>query len=159
MRRIWLLMIFAPLALHAQEDGREDAQTTPTFQKAPEGVIYSESEPEYIEEIIRVEKPESRSEPRPIARLRGLDKISGRVTDIRVEVGGVVIYERLRIAVDECRAPPVEEGEDAYAFLRVTDEKKGEAAVFSGWMFASSPALSAMDHPRYDLWVLSCTMS
>ena len=156
MKRLWLALAFAPFALSAQET---DAPETPVFQQAPEGVIYSEGEPVETEEIIREEKPVSRSEARPVALLRGLDKISGRVTDIRIEVGAAVRYERLTIIVEECRAPPAEDGEDAFVFLKVTDEKTGDDVVFSGWMFASSPALSAMDHARYDLWALSCATS
>lgn len=129
------------------------------FQQAPEGVIYSESEKEYVEEVIAVERPESHSEPRPAALLRGLDKISGRVTDIQAKVGEPIAYERLTILVEQCREPPQAEAGDAFVFLRVRDERAEGAVVFSGWMFASSPALSAMDHQRYDLWVLSCATS
>lgn len=154
MKRFWVLLALAPVAAFAQSD-----DSGAKFDKAPEGVIYSESEPEDVEEIIRVEKPVSRSEPRPVAMLRGLDKISGRVTDIRAEVGDAVTYERLTITVEECREPPEEEGEDAFVFLKVQDAKVGGEVVFSGWMFASSPALSAMDHARYDLWALSCATS
>ncbi|MEL7462577.1 MAG: DUF2155 domain-containing protein [Pseudomonadota bacterium] len=155
MKRLWFLIALAPVAALAQSDESGGAK----FEKAPEGVIYSESEPEDVEEIIRVEKPVSRSEPRPVAMLRGLDKISGRVSDIRAEVGAAVAYERLTITVEECREPPADDGEDAFVFLQVRDAKTGDEVVFSGWMFASSPALSAMDHARYDLWALSCATS
>ncbi|MEM7544397.1 MAG: DUF2155 domain-containing protein [Pseudomonadota bacterium] len=128
----------------------------PKFEKAPEGVIYDDS---YREETIEVERPSSRSEPRPMAVLRGLDKISGRVTDVKVAVGDAVKYERLTILVDECREPPADEPADAFVLLTVTDAQVGDETVFSGWMFASSPALSAMDHQRYDIWVLSCATS
>ncbi|MEL6794534.1 MAG: DUF2155 domain-containing protein [Pseudomonadota bacterium] len=156
MRRVLVLLALAPLAAFAQSD---ESGGGAKFDKAPEGVIYSESEPEDVEEIIRVEKPISRSEPRPVAILRGLDKISGRVSDIRADVGATVTYERLTITVEECREPPEADGEDAYVFLKVRDAKTGDDAIFSGWMFASSPALSAMDHARYDLWALSCATS
>ncbi|MEM7686480.1 MAG: DUF2155 domain-containing protein, partial [Pseudomonadota bacterium] len=46
------------------------------------------------------------------------------------------------------------------AFLNVRDTRNIDGEPdFTGWMFAESPALSALDHPRYDLWVISCTMS
>jgi hypothetical protein len=51
---------------------------------------------------------------------------------------------------------PEDDAADAYAFLRIRDVRE-DTARFSGWMFASSPALSALDHPRYDVWVLSCS--
>jgi hypothetical protein len=57
-----------------------------------------------------------------------------------------------------CDKRPPEETPESAAFLQVVEQKPGEQPVtrFSGWMFASSPALSAMEHPVYDLWVLDC---
>lgn len=113
----------------------------------------------YVEEIIEVEKPESNTVPQPFAMLRGLDKVSGRVTDLKAPVGVAINYERLTIRVDVCRASPPEESDDAFAFMQVQDSMTGEDIVYSGWMFSASPALSAMDHQRYDIWVLSCATS
>ncbi|WP_340108591.1 DUF2155 domain-containing protein [Pikeienuella sp. HZG-20] len=147
------LMMAAPLA----------AQETPEakFVPAPDEVIHGGAAPApgYIEELIEAERPKWRSEERPVAILRGLDKIAGRVADIRVKVGETATYERLHITVEECRVPPAGEVPDAFVFLKVVDGNEGVEPVFSGWMFASSPALSAMDHQRYDLWVLSCATS
>lgn len=147
-----LLALFPPAFAPAQEQGGLREQ----FQKPPEGVTY---DPGYVEEVIEVERPVSRSIPQPVAMIRGLDKISGRVTDIRAEVGAPVAYERLTILVEDCRQPPPDEPPDAFVFMKVQDSKFDGREVFSGWMFASSPALSAMDHQRYDLWVLSCSAS
>lgn len=132
-------------------------EVEPKFDQAPEGVIYPGDA--YVEEVIEVEKPVSRSVSQPFAVLRGLDKISGRVSDIKAATGQPVVYERLTITVADCRIPPADEPPDAFVFLKVADAKLDGAEVFSGWMFASSPALSAMDHQRYDLWVLSCSAS
>jgi hypothetical protein len=139
-----------------EEQLEDDAPIEPKFESAPEGVIYDNS---YVEETIEVERPISRSEERPFAMLRALDKISGLVTDIRAESGVPVTYQRLTITVTECREPPAEEPTDAFAYITITDSKLDNGAVFSGWMFASSPALSAMDHQRFDVWVLSCATS
>lgn len=127
------------------------------FDAAPEGVVYPGDA--YVEEVIEVEKPESRSVSQPFALLRGLDKISGRVTDIKVQVGAPATYERLTITVGDCRTPPDDDSPDAFVFIKIVDGKLDGAEVFSGWMFASSPALSAMDHQRYDVWALSCSAS
>ena len=155
-------LFLASLAILAGMGGPAMAQTSEEapeakFERAPEGVEYPGDE--YVEEVIEVEKPVSRSVPQPFAVLRGLDKISGRVTDIRVEVGKPATYERLTITVGDCRTPPEDEAPDAFVFLKIADGKLDGAEVFSGWMFASSPALSAMDHQRYDVWVLSCSAS
>lgn len=154
MRAILIAALLFPVAAFAQSE--DDDLLVPRFEPAPEGIIYDDR---YIEETIEVERPTSRSEERPIAMLRGLDKISGLVTDIRAEVGVSATYERLTITVTECREPPADEPSDAFALMEISDSKLDGATVFSGWMFASSPALSAMDHQRYDVWVLSCTIS
>jgi hypothetical protein len=90
--------------------------------------------------------------------LRGLDKISGQVYDIEMKTGQVADFDRLRIALTSCRYPVGNPSGDAYAALEIVDEDTG-ATLFSGWMIASAPALSAMDHARFDIWVMRCTTS
>lgn len=90
--------------------------------------------------------------------LRGLDSLNGTARDIPVNVGDVVRFGQLEIIVDACRVPRSDPDSDAYAFLRIRDIRE-ETPRFSGWMFASSPALSALDHPRYDVWVESCSIN
>ncbi len=92
------------------------------------------------------------------ANLRGLDRINGTVADLSLQVGETVQYERLEITLLACRYPQGDITEDAFAELRIRDIREDEPR-FVGWMFASSPALSALDHPRYDVWVLSCSNS
>lgn len=87
--------------------------------------------------------------------LRGLDKVSGETTDMELPVGGRATYARLEIAVIACRYPTEAPESDAMAFLEITHARHGEQ-LFRGWMFASSPALNALDDARYDIWVLSC---
>jgi len=91
--------------------------------------------------------------------LRAMDKITARVSTITVPVGGTVTFGSLKITAKACDKHPPEETPEASAFLDVVEEKPGEAPQprFQGWMFASSPALSALEHPVYDLWVLDCT--
>ncbi|WP_035690708.1 DUF2155 domain-containing protein [Azospirillum halopraeferens] len=96
---------------------------------------------------------------RPVARLQGLDKITARTTTFDIAVGETKLFGGLRVTLRACKEnPPIEPPESA-AFLEVEEARPGEEAelVFSGWMFASSPALSAMESPVYDVWVLSCT--
>jgi hypothetical protein len=95
----------------------------------------------------------------PVAVLQELDKITARVRRISIKVGQKATFGTLSIEVDACRKAPPEDPPESAAFLKVTDAKPGVAAqqIFSGWMFASSPALSAMDHPVYDIWVVDCT--
>jgi hypothetical protein len=90
--------------------------------------------------------------------LQGLDKITARVSTIDVPVGGTVEFGALKITARACDKHPPEETPEAAAFLEVVEVKPDEKPVlrFSGWMFASSPALSALEHPVYDLIVLDC---
>ena len=98
-------------------------------------------------------------EPQKVAKLRTLDKITARTMTFEADVGSTVKFGPLFIKVRAChKTPPMETPESA-AFLQIWEnslrEKKPQW-VFSGWMFASSPALSAMDHAVYDVWVLDC---
>lgn len=90
----------------------------------------------------------------PGAVLRGLDKMSSQTTDLTVRDGETVPYGSLLITVSDCRSPQNDPASNAYAHVAVKDG--AGASLFDGWMIASSPALSALDHPRYDVWVLRC---
>ena len=92
--------------------------------------------------------------------LRALDKITARSTTFKAKVGQTLKFGDIFIKVRSCRKPPSVEKEESASFIQVWEKDKANDEsqwVFSGWMFASSPALSAMDHPIYDVWVLSCT--
>ncbi len=91
------------------------------------------------------------------AVLRGLDKITGQTTDMEILDGHGEPYGRLEVSVEDCRFPTGNPAGNAYAHVTVIDrEAPGSAPMFSGWMIAASPALNALDHPRYDVWVLHC---
>lgn len=94
----------------------------------------------------------------PVAVLQGLDKVTARVERIEAPVGHKVSFGALEIIVRACRKRPPEDPPEKAAFLEIWEVKAGEAAasLFKGWMFASSPALSALEHPVYDVWVLDC---
>lgn len=92
------------------------------------------------------------------AELRGVDRINGEVFEIAVLAGQTIELQRIKIALRSCRYPVGNPAGDAFASLEITESDTGKR-LFSGWMIASSPALSAMDHPRYDIWVMRCTTS
>ena len=119
-------------------------------------------------------------EPRSGVKLRALDKITGNSTDINAKVGETLKFGRLSVTVKACYQAPPEDTPESAAFLeihaaqaesqRITaaekagKEQKGpkvgpDGLLFSGWMFASSPGLSALEHPTYDVWVISCNTS
>lgn len=91
--------------------------------------------------------------------LQGLDKVTGRTSVIDVPLDGVAHFGTLVIRLRQCITAPADEKPETSAFLEITDQPPGQAeasVAFSGWMFASSPALSALEHPVYDVWVSAC---
>jgi len=91
----------------------------------------------------------------PGAELRWLDRISGETADVQLSRGQSAVWGRLTVQLNACRAPRDEGASDAYAHLIIRDSL-ADKVVFSGWMIAAAPALSALDHPRYDVWLLRC---
>ncbi len=94
--------------------------------------------------------------------LRGLDKITARITTFDAPIDMTVPFGTLRITPRVCNKRPPEETPEVAAFLEIVDQRPGEIEqipLFSGWMFASSPALSALEHPVYDVWVIDCKTS
>jgi hypothetical protein len=91
------------------------------------------------------------------ATLRFLDKLTSETGNVTLDRGQTAEFGKLLVRLDGCRYPADDPTSDATAHLTILDgTEQGE--LFSGWMLASSPALSALDHPRYDVWVLSCTV-
>ena len=87
--------------------------------------------------------------------VRALDMVTGRSEDIDIANGETRRFERLEITPDECRYPTENPSGDAYAHLTIRDIREDKPR-FQGWMIASSPAISALEHPRYDVWLLRC---
>ncbi|MDE0704851.1 MAG: DUF2155 domain-containing protein [Rhodospirillaceae bacterium] len=92
--------------------------------------------------------------------LQGLDKETARILTFGGKVGETVRFRTLDIVIRRCQRTPPDQPPERAAFLQIYDidaETGKRAMVFSGWMFKSRPALSAMDHPIYDVWVKDCT--
>lgn len=92
------------------------------------------------------------------ARLQGLDKITARIFAFDAPFGEAVEFGYLTITVEDCVVSAEDEAPERAAFLEIVAAKPETEAVevFSGWMFASSPSVSAMEHPVYDVWVVDC---
>ncbi len=98
-------------------------------------------------------------------KLRALDKVTATTEDFTVNLGESLEYGSLRVDVKHCEKKPPEDIPETFAFLQIFEAQsdgKGTSAqqekVFSGWMLASRPAISALDHPVYDIWVLGCNV-
>ena len=93
------------------------------------------------------------------ARLQALDQITARISTVEAPVGAARFYGTLEITINRCAFHPPEEPPENAAFITVRDRGYDGLApkqVFSGWIFSSSPAISALEHPVYDLTLLAC---
>lgn len=97
--------------------------------------------------------------PRRTAVLQGLDKVTARISTVLAPIDETVAFGTLRITARTCQERPPTLAPESAAFLIVDDALPDANVnrVFNGWMFASSPALNALEHPVYDVWVLSCS--
>jgi hypothetical protein len=98
------------------------------------------------------------ADPADTVILETLDKISARVSRVEVPIGTTITFGSLKITPRHCDKRPPEETPESSVFIEIIEELPDEQPKleFSGWMFASSPALSALDHPVYDVWVVDC---
>jgi hypothetical protein len=96
-----------------------------------------------------------------VAELQGLDKVTARTQRFYAPVGESTRFGTLAITVSDCLVNVPEAPPESVAYLTIVDNKPGQAPekLFAGWMFASTPSLSALDHGVYDVRVLSCTMA
>ena len=97
-----------------------------------------------------------------VAVLQGLDKVTARVSTIRTPLDQPTQFGTLEVVARACRETPPTEPPESAAFLEIhelppaSDVNGAPVDLFSGWMFASSPAVSALEHPVYDIWVIDC---
>lgn len=116
-----------------------------------------------VSQLLAVPVPgqEQQQPPPPSAVLQGLDKVTARISTFDAPLNEAVRFGTLEIVARTCQKRPPEETPESSVFLEIKDIKPGEepAPLFKGWMFASSPALSALEHPVYDVWVIDCKNS
>jgi hypothetical protein len=156
MRRVVLttaaLLVFAAgLATAAAQQPLQPQQSPPQQQLQPQPP--------------RVDNPPTlRAIPdgpgKRVAELQGLDKVTARTQRFYAPVGESTRFGTLDIKVGDCLVNTPDAPPESTAYLTITDHKPGqpEQKLFAGWMFASTPALSAMDDGVYDVRVLACTM-
>ncbi len=97
-----------------------------------------------------------------VAVLQGLDKVTARISPVRAPLDTPTSFGTLEIVARTCRETPPTEPPESAAFLEIrelppaSDPDGPKTELFSGWMFASSPAVSGLEHPVYDVWVVDC---
>ncbi len=95
----------------------------------------------------------------PVAHFSGLDKVTGRIFAFDVKVDETVQFGALQVTPRVCYTRPPTEQPETIAFVEVDEItlQKEQKRIFTGWMFADSPGLNAVEHPIYDVWITDCT--
>ena len=90
--------------------------------------------------------------------LQGLNKVTGHILKLEGPIGTVLRFGNLEIIARRCWKSPPDESPENAALLEISELKPGEAPqkIFLGWMFSSSPGLSGLEHPVYDITVIGC---
>ena len=96
--------------------------------------------------------------PASVGHLQWLDKVTARISDFSLPVSESRRIGNLEVTLFHCDRTPPEEPPESTAFLQIVEHRPGEEPVlrFSGWMFASSPAIHGLEHPVYDIWLTGC---
>ena len=128
----------------------------PTFEE--ESDINSTEEKKGISKI-KSKSKKKLSTSETIVKLRALDKITAKTSDIDIAVGKKKKFGYLEIFPKKCAKFQNENDQGVAAYIQVkdlSDKKDDKVFVFNGWTFSSSPTLRTFDHPVYDLWVKGC---
>jgi hypothetical protein len=122
----------------------------PPGQRQPRGT------PQGGDEVIA--EPPSQKVANQSALFSGLDKITGRIISFDAAIGETVQFGALQVTPRACYTRPATETSNTDAFIEVDEVTlQGEIKrIFTGWMFASSPGLHAVEHPIYDVWLKDC---
>jgi hypothetical protein len=123
---------------------------------AQRGAQPSSTAPQPGDEV--VVEPPPRKIANPTAVFSGLDKITGRIISFDVATNETVRFGALEVTPRACYTRPPTEAPNTDAFLEVDElTLQGELKrIFTGWMFAASPGLNAVEHPIYDIWLTDC---
>ncbi len=136
---------------------QQDAQPLPPNIRAPRGTPQpAVTAPQPGDEVVNA--PPAQKIPNRTAVFSGLDKITGRIISFDVELNETVQFGALQVVPRVCYTRPPTESAATDAFVEVSEVTlQGEVRrIFSGWMFAASPGLNAVEHPIYDVWLNDC---
>jgi len=94
----------------------------------------------------------------PVAAFSGLDKITATITSLRIGLNETMRFGEIEVTPRVCYSRPPEEEPKTSTFVEIDEvlEDGSRKRIFSGWMFAESPGLNALEHPIYDIWLTGC---
>ena len=149
------LFFFNFLNLNAQEKiNLQDLQ--PTFEEETD---FNESNKNDESSKIKSKGKKNPNTTKTIVKLRALDKITARTSDIDIVLGKKRKFGYLEILAKKCKESVEKNNTGVVAYIQVKDlseKRDNKVFVFNGWTFSSSPTLKTFDHPVYDLWVTGC---
>lgn len=168
-RALFLLLFFSFPALaqdlnipesepiDSQVKSEQEKPTTPATKKTTKPAKEKKTPKKSSTEEAKEEKPEKPPESN-IAILQGLNKVTGQSYSLNILLGTVSRFENLEIIARRCQKIQTKSGEDNAALLEIREVKVNEQPkqLFLGWMFSSSPSLSNLEHPVYDVTIISC---
>jgi|TARA_B100002052_G_scaffold289419_1_gene306808 hypothetical protein len=153
---ILLIIIFSNIGLIKAQEKIKLENLQPTFEEELDTL-----ENDQDQEISNIKSKDMKNSntKQTIVKLRALDKITAKTSDIDIVLGTKKRFGYLEIFPKNCKRSIEKNNPGVVAYLQVKDlsDKKDEKVfVFNGWTFSSSPTLRPFDHPVYDLWVTGC---
>ncbi|MDP2408849.1 MAG: DUF2155 domain-containing protein [Pseudolabrys sp.] len=132
------------------------AQIAPGIRQPPGTAQPADTAPQPGDEVVVAPPPQRIANPTAV--FSGLDKITGRIISFDVAINETVQFGALQVTPRVCYSRPPTETPNTDGFIEVDEVTlQGEIKrIFSGWMFAASPGLNAVEHPIYDVWVTDC---
>ncbi len=93
-----------------------------------------------------------------VAIIQGLNKITAKTSILEIKVGDTIKFGKLTVTVHKCWQAPLDQKPDSKVLMDIyeNDNEETKKRIFYGWMFASSPSISALEHPIYDITVVGC---
>ena len=128
----------------------------PSFE---EEEISSEKDNLNNRSILKDKKSQSNKEKMTKVNLIGLDKITAKTSNLSLKLGEIKRFGLLEIKVIKCGKVESDDRKDEAAYIQVkdvSDTNNEKIFVFNGWTFSSTPYLQPLDHPVYDIWLVSC---
>ena len=108
-------------------------------------------------DIVDENEKEAALKPMLVGSFSLLHKVTAKVQKIELLSGQEYVIGDMSLTMHNCISTPPEEPPETKAFIEISEFKAGrDKALFTGWMFASSPGINAMEHPVFDIWPLAC---
>ena len=135
-------------------------ELSPTFEEDKDELENFEEKDSNFNSVVDTSESDiSKKNKKIYINIRALDKITAKTSEIRLAIGEKKFFGPLEIKALKCEISDRNDFIDTVAYLQVKDlssKDNNQVFLFNGWTFASSPTLQSIDHPIYDLWIISC---